>query len=91
MGSMTGAPKWRAMEIIEELEATRRGLYSGSVGYISPENDFDFNVIIRSIQYNSTKRYLSLMTGSALTAGCRPEQEYDECLLKAMTMKSALS
>jgi para-aminobenzoate synthetase component 1 len=91
MGSMTGAPKIRAMEIIHEQESVARGLYSGSVGYITPEADFDLNVVIRSLQYNQQTRYLSCMTGSALTAACHPEEEYDECLLKAETMKQALS
>ncbi|MFM2134679.1 MAG: hypothetical protein RL021_79 [Bacteroidota bacterium] len=91
MGSMTGAPKLRAMEIIEEQESVARGLYSGSVGYITPEGDFDLNVVIRSLQYNSADRYLSAMTGSALTAGSNPEEEYEECLLKAETMKNALT
>ncbi len=91
MGSMTGAPKRKAMEIIESLESSRRGLYSGSVGYLTPEGDFDFNVVIRSIQYNSSSGYLSLMAGSALTAEALPEKEYDECMLKASTMFSALS
>lgn len=90
MGSMTGAPKVRALEIIEEQEAMPRGLYSGSIGYITPQSDFDLNVVIRSIQYNATTGYISAMTGSALTAGCIPEEEYDECLLKAETMKKSL-
>ena len=90
MGSMTGAPKLRAMQIIEDLEKTRRGLYSGSVGYVTPEGDFDFNVVIRSIQYNQSTGYISAMVGSALTAGCDPEKEYDECLLKLSTMRKAL-
>jgi len=91
MGSMTGAPKRRAMEIIDQLESSRRGLYSGSVGYVQPDGDFDFNVVIRSIQYDHTTAQLSAMAGSALTAGCDPEKEYEECLLKMTTMKNALS
>ena len=91
MGSMTGAPKVRAMQLIEHYEDTRRGLYSGSVGYIAPNRDFDFNVVIRSILYNSTNRYLSYMAGSAITSGSIPEREYEECLLKAETMRKALS
>jgi len=87
MGSMTGAPKVKAMELIEKYEMTKRGLYSGAVGYISPVGDFDFNVIIRSIIYNKNKKYISYMVGSAITANSDPEKEYEECLLKAEAMK----
>lgn len=90
MGSMTGAPKISAMKIIEELEATKRGLYSGAVGYFTPEGDFDFNVVIRSILYNQKEQYLSFSVGSAITALSVPEQEYEECLLKAKAMKTVL-
>lgn len=90
MGSMTGAPKISAMKIIEELEATKRGLYSGCVGYVSPQGDFDFNVIIRSILYNSTNKYLSFSVGSAITAKSDPEKEYEECLTKAAAMHRVL-
>jgi para-aminobenzoate synthetase component 1 len=83
MGSMTGAPKIRAMQLIEEYEKTKRGLFSGSVGYITPGADFDFNVIIRSMLYNAENKYLSFMAGSAITANSNPEREYEECLLKA--------
>ncbi|ESU24730.1 pabB protein [Flavobacterium enshiense DK69] len=91
MGSMTGAPKISAMKIIEELEETKRGLYSGAVGYFTPNNDFDFNVVIRSILYNSKERYVSFSVGSAITAASKPENEYDECLLKAKAMREVLS
>ncbi len=90
MGSMTGAPKVSAMQIIENLEVTKRGLYSGTVGYFSPNNDFDFNVIIRSILYNEEKRYISFSVGGAITAKSSPEKEYEECLLKAKAMKQVL-
>jgi len=90
MGSMTGAPKISAMKIIEELEATKRGVYSGAVGYFTPENDFDFNVVIRSILYNKTKKYVSFSVGSAITAKVSPEKEYEECLLKAKAMRQVL-
>ena len=83
MGSMTGAPKIRAMQLIEEYEETNRGLFSGSVGYITPDGDFDFNVVIRSVLYNAEQKYLSFMAGSAITANSNPEKEYEECLLKA--------
>ena len=91
MGSMTGAPKISAMKIIEELEETKRGLYSGAVGYFTPAGDFDFNVVIRSILYNSEKKYLSFSVGGAITAKSTPEKEYEECLLKAKAMKFVLS
>ena len=90
MGSMTGAPKISAMKLIEEFERTKRGLYSGAVGYISPDGDFDFNVVIRSILYNSENNYLSFMVGSAITDKAIAEQEYDECLLKAKAMFEVL-
>ena len=91
MGSMTGAPKIRAMQLIEELETAKRGLYSGSIGYIDPTGDFDFNVVIRSILYNENKSCLSFMVGSAITINADPEKEYLECLLKAESMQDALS
>ncbi|RXG32248.1 anthranilate synthase component I family protein [Leeuwenhoekiella marinoflava] len=90
MGSMTGAPKVSAMQIIEELEVTKRGLYSGSVGYFTPDGDFDFNVVIRSILYNSAKPYVSFSVGSAITAQALPQNEYEECLLKAKAMRETL-
>ncbi|MFN3968384.1 anthranilate synthase component I family protein [Flavobacterium sp.] len=91
MGSMTGAPKISAMKIIEELEETKRGLYSGAVGYFTPNNDFDFNVVIRSILYNVESEYLSFSVGSAITSQAVPELEYEECLLKAKAMFEVLS
>lgn len=90
MGSMTGAPKISAMKIIEELEETKRGLYSGAVGYFTPTHDFDFNVVIRSILYNATEKYVSFSVGSAITAQSIAELEYDECLLKAKAMFEVL-
>ena len=90
MGSMTGAPKISAMKIIEDLEETKRGLYSGSVGYFTPEGDFDFNVIIRSILYNASKQYISYSVGSAITAKSIPLKEYEECLIKAKAMREVL-
>lgn len=91
MGSMTGAPKFSAMKIIEELEETKRGLYSGAIGYFTPNNDFDFNVVIRSILYNQENKYVSFSVGSAITAQSIPEKEYEECLLKAKAMRDVLS
>jgi para-aminobenzoate synthetase component 1 len=90
MGSMTGAPKISAMQLIEKYETTKRGLYSGSVGYINSEGDFDFNVVIRSLAYNSQSGYLSFMVGGAITALSDPEKEYEECLLKAKAMMEVL-
>ena len=90
MGSMTGAPKISAMKIIEALEASKRGLYSGTVGYFTPEGDFDFNVVIRSILYNASKSYVSFSVGSAITSKSTPENEYEECLVKAKAMRSVL-
>jgi para-aminobenzoate synthetase component I len=87
MGSMTGAPKKRVMELIEKYEKTKRGIFSGAVGYISTNSDFDFNVVIRSIMYNSSNKYLSFQTGSAITFYSDPEKEWDECMLKAEAMK----
>ena len=91
MGSMTGAPKISAMKIIEELEETKRGLYSGAIGYFTPENDFDFNVVITSILYNETQKYVSFSVGSAITSKSEPEKEYEECLLKARAMRIVLN
>lgn len=90
MGSMTGAPKVMAMELIERYERTRRGLYSGAVGYLDPKGDFDFNVVIRSILYNATQRYVSCQVGSALVYDAVAEQEYDECLVKLNALQAAL-
>jgi len=90
MGSMTGAPKKRVMELIEKYEKTKRGLFSGAVGYINPEGDFDFNVVIRSVLYNQSNRYVSIQAGSAITFKSNPENEYEECLLKVAAMKKSL-
>ncbi len=91
MGSMTGAPKISAMKIIEEEEETKRGLYSGAVGYFTPTGDFDFNVVIRSILYNEENNYVSFSVGGAITSKSTPEREYEECLLKAKAMKLVLT
>ncbi len=90
MGSMTGAPKISAMKIIEKFEESKRGLYSGAIGFFTPEGDFTFNVVIRSLLYNSEKKYLSLMAGGAITASSKPESEYRECLLKVSALKKAV-
>ena len=90
MGSMTGAPKKKVLELIEQYEKTKRGVFSGAVGYITPEGDFDFNVVIRSIMYNSSNNYLSFQTGSAITFYSDAEKEWEECLLKAEAMRMVL-
>jgi para-aminobenzoate synthetase component I len=91
MGSMTGAPKKRVMELIEQYEKTKRGIFSGAIGYISPEGDLDFNVVIRSILYNAADQYLSFLAGSAITFYSDPEGEWEECLLKAAAIRTVLS
>jgi len=90
MGSMTGAPKHRVLELIESYELTRRGIFSGAVGYCTPDGDADFNVVIRSILYNSSSKYLSCLVGSAITWNSEAEKEYDECQLKIMAIQKAL-
>jgi len=90
MGSMTGAPKIAAMRIAEEVEDFKRGLYSGSIGYIKPNGDFDFNVVIRSILHNKQNNRVSCSVGSAITIQSEPEKEYEECLLKLQALKKAL-
>jgi len=90
MGSMTGAPKIKAMELIEKYETTQRGIYSGAVGYITPEGNFDFNVIIRSLVYNKENDYISFITGGAITSQSTALQEYEECMLKAKGIIEAL-
>jgi len=90
MGSMTGAPKLKVMKLIEEYEQTKRGIFSGAVGYISPDGDFDFNVVIRSIMYNAESKYLSFQAGSGITFYSDPENEWEECLMKVEAMKKVL-
>jgi para-aminobenzoate synthetase component 1 len=89
MGSMTGAPKVSAMELAERFEKVAREVYSGSVGYITPEGDFDFNVVIRSIAINRKKGLATLHVGGAITILSDAEQEYEECLLKAESVLKA--
>ncbi|MBK0378270.1 anthranilate synthase component I family protein [Mucilaginibacter sp. SD-g] len=90
MGSMTGAPKINAMRLMEQYERTKRGAYSGALGYFSPDGDFDFNVIIRSILYNTDRKYLSFQVGSAITYHADAAKEYEECLLKAKAILEVL-
>jgi para-aminobenzoate synthetase component 1 len=91
MGSMTGVPKIRALQLMDDFENHKRGLYSGTIGYFTPEGDFDFNVVIRTLLYNATTKYLSLSVGGALTSSANAQDEYQECLLKAEALRSVLS
>jgi para-aminobenzoate synthetase component I len=90
MGSMTGAPKLSAMQLIDKHEACARGLFSGAIGYISPEKDFDFNVVIRSLFYDSDTKTISFSAGSAITALANADEEYNECMLKAEVISKKL-
>ncbi|PID68478.1 MAG: aminodeoxychorismate synthase, component I [Flavobacteriia bacterium] len=90
MGSMTGAPKISTMKIIDALEMHKRSLYSGAIGYVSPQGDFDFSVVIRTMLYNAKNRYLSMSVGGAITAKAEAEAEYEECLLKAEALLKTL-
>jgi para-aminobenzoate synthetase component 1 len=91
MGSMTGAPKIKSMELIEKYEDFKRGLFSGSVGYISPNGDFDFNVVIRTLLYNKEKKYLSCSVGGAITNQSDPEKEYEECMIKVQRILNGMN
>ena len=90
MGSMTGAPKRSVLQLIEKYERSKRGIFSGALGYITPEQDFDFNVVIRSIMYNESNRYLSYQVGSGITFYSEPESEWEECRLKAAAIDKVL-
>jgi len=90
MGSMTGAPKKRVLELTTQFEKSARGIYSGTIGILEPNGDFDLAVIIRSIVYDAKNKYLSFSVGSAITAACNPEEEYEECLLKAKALIEVL-
>jgi para-aminobenzoate synthetase component 1 len=72
MGSMTGAPKIRAMQLIDEIEVSRRGVYSGALGFVTPDGDFDFSVVIRSLLYDAQSQYASFSVGSAITYDADP-------------------
>lgn len=90
MGSMTGAPKIRVMQLIDQYEKSHRGIFSGTIGYINPGGDFDFNVVIRSLMYNESTKYLSFQTGSGITIYADAEKEWEECLVKAKAIKKTL-
>jgi para-aminobenzoate synthetase component 1 len=89
MASMTGAPKRRAMQLIEEVEDMRRGLFSGTLGFFLPDGTADLNVVIRTMTFNAATGHASLITGGAITAGSDPEQEWEECELKARSVLNA--
>jgi para-aminobenzoate synthetase component 1 len=90
MGSMTGAPKKRVLELTEAYEKSARGLFSGAVGYVEPNQDFDFNVVIRSLLYNLPGEYLAYFAGSGITINSDPGQEYDECLIKVAAFEAVI-
>lgn len=91
MGSMTGAPKKRVAELIATYEPQKRGLFSGAVGYINPDGDFDFNVVIRSILYNQLTHYVSVLAGSGITFYSNPQSEWEECKMKVSAMQQVLA
>jgi para-aminobenzoate synthetase component I len=91
MGSMTGAPKTRVMDLVQQYEEQARGIFSGCVGFIAPGGDFDLNLVIRSIMYNSRSNYLSYQVGSGITFYSDPALEWEECLLKAEAIKKVLA
>ena len=91
MGSMTGAPKHKVMQLIEQYETMKRGIYSGCIGYINDVGDFDFNVVIRSIFYNKQTKELSYKVGSGITHYSNANDEYEECLLKAKAIEQVLA
>lgn len=91
MGSMTGAPKKKVMELIDKYEAAPRGLFSGSLGYIDPNGDFDFNVVIRSIFYDNLNKDITFHAGSGITFYSNAEDEYRECMLKAEAIINVLT
>ena len=91
MGSMTGAPKISAMQLAEKYERSKRGVYSGALGYFAPNGDFDFNVVIRTILFDEDSNYLSFHVGSAITLDSDPEKEYEECILKGKAITEVLS
>lgn len=91
MASMTGAPKIRAMQLIDEHENFNRNFYSGCIGFIDKSGDFDFNVVIRSMVYNERNKTISFSVGSAITSMCEPEKEWEECMIKADALLKLLN
>ncbi len=90
MGSMTGAPKIRAMQRIEEHECARRGWYSGALGYVMPSGECDFNVVIRSLLADSSAHNWTGWAGSALTVLSDPQTEWEEIQLKMKAPQESL-
>lgn len=90
MGSMTGAPKVKVMQLIEQYENTKRGAFSGAAGYISPDGDFDFNVLIRSLFLNTQTQTYSFQVGGAITYDSIPEKEFEECMVKAKALRELI-
>lgn len=89
MASMTGAPKVRAMELIDQAEDMRRGLFSGTIGYFLPDGTADLNVVIRTITWDAATGQAALISGGAITAASDPLQEYEECEHKARSVLNA--
>ncbi|MFZ3372064.1 MAG: aminodeoxychorismate synthase component I [Desulfitobacteriaceae bacterium] len=87
-GSITGAPKIRAMEIIEELEPYKRGIYTGSIGYLGFDGAWDLNIVIRTILLKDGKAYLH--AGGGIVVDSQPDEEYKETLVKAQALFSVL-
>jgi para-aminobenzoate synthetase component 1 len=90
MGSMTGAPKLSAMDLIASLEGHGRGVYSGTIGYVDAHGDWDFNVVIRSLMHRADNGRVDATVGGALTLLADGDDEYDECLLKVAALKTCL-
>ncbi|MFT3885018.1 MAG: anthranilate synthase component I family protein [Flavobacteriales bacterium] len=89
MASMTGAPKLRAMQLIDEVEDMRRGLFSGTLGFFKPDGSADLNVVIRTVTYEATTGRASLISGGAITNASDPQAEWEECELKARSVLNA--
>jgi para-aminobenzoate synthetase component 1 len=87
-GSITGAPKIRAMQIIEELEPTQRSVYTGAIGYLGFNGDADFNIAIRTFIMKGKKVYFQV--GSGVVADSDAEEEYEETMHKARALIDAL-
>lgn len=91
MGSMTGAPKVMSMELIDRYESFRRGWYAGATGYIDPDGDMDFNVVIRSIVCDMSAGRMAFAVGGAVVYDSDPQEEYEESMLKAAAIFRVLS
>ena len=91
MGSMTGAPKLSAMQYIAALEESGRGIYSGTIGYVSPDGDWDLNVVIRSLMHRADTGRVDATFGGAITLLANAENEYQECLLKAEALRECMA